>query len=71
MARRIKHPVLRQFRGGQFQLYRAWDLVKFRGGPEKKNTLYMTTVPGALHPYRATVLCRTGNEWWQDPCPDQ
>ena len=31
---------LENFRGGQFKLYRAWDLVKFRGGQKKKNTLY-------------------------------
>ena len=31
---------LDNFRGGQFKLYRAWDLVKFRGGQKKKNTLY-------------------------------
>ena len=32
---------LENFRGGQFQLYRAWNLVKFRGGQKKKNTLYI------------------------------
>ena len=26
---------LENFRGGQFKLYRAWDLVKFRGGQKK------------------------------------
>ena len=30
---------LENFRGGQFKLYRAWDLVKFRGG-QKKNPVH-------------------------------
>ena len=31
---------LENVRGGQFKLYRAWDLVKLGGGAEKKDTLY-------------------------------
>ena len=31
---------LENFRGGQFKLYRAWDLVKFRGGQKKKHPVF-------------------------------
>ena len=38
----LKFLNLDNFRGGQFKLYRAWDLVKLGGGQKKKDTLYIT-----------------------------
>ena len=32
----FKFLYLENFRGGQFKLYRAWDLVKFRGARKEK-----------------------------------
>ena len=45
---------LENFRGGQFKLYRAWDLVKFRGGQKKKHP-----VPAGffLNRFTATYTC--------------